>query len=139
MTNFMALSDVEVVEFIDRNFHLFAKERSEDFPSKHLRSLASGGTIIIRREEGFAMVRLGRDYPFTIGAELMFLYVLPEYQGGGIGTQLVEQVKTAVKRSIPVELTCETQQRCRLFERSDFTVKNYHEQYDLYEMVWIPE
>ena len=137
MTNFMTMSDGEILDYIDLNFHLFAAERSDDFPSAQLGSLQRGRSFIIRRDEGFAMVRDGVEPPFNIGAELMFLHVLPEFEGHGIGQQLVEQVKTAVGLDVPIELTCETTCRQRFFERSGFLVARHHKSHDLYEMVCI--
>ncbi|OEZ85328.1 hypothetical protein JAB6_21770 [Janthinobacterium sp. HH104] len=85
------------------------------------------------------MVRDGSEYPFNCGADLMFIYILPEFQGGGIGQKLVEQVKKHFNFRVPIELTCETSRRREFFERSDFIVAKYHQDYDMYHMKWIPE
>ena len=139
MTNFAIMSDAEIVAYIDRNFRWFANERSDEFPDAQLGSLHRGRSFIIRRAEGFAMVRDGLEAPFNLGSELMFLHVSPGLQGSGIGQQLVDDVKNAIGYSVPIELTCESTRRRQFFERCGFLVARYHPSHDLYEMVWIPD
>src|SRR5690242_3858582 len=92
MTDFTKLTDEEVVNYIDRNFHLFARVRSADFPSEHLLSLKMRTSCILRRKQGFALVNQNIDAS-GVSADLAFLYVLPDFQGQGIGANIIEQAK----------------------------------------------
>lgn len=138
MINFMTMSDEEVLKYIDDNFHLFAKQRSEDFPAYQLEGLRQGSIAIVRREEGFAMVFTWHPF-FCKPTDLMFLHVLPEFRGRSIGKDIIKQVKSLAQPLVPVELTCETASRCDYFMRFGFTVTAYCEDDDLYKMVWKPE
>ena len=72
--------------------------------------------------------------PGGIAADLMFLYVLPEHGGRGIGAALVEEIKISVTPGVSVKLKCEGTQRKEFFGRLGFDVTDYCEDSDLYEM-----
>lgn len=139
MIDFSQLSDTQIVQFVDEHFELFANDRYEGFPGNVLSRLDRDIFSIIRRPEGFAFAFKGRRYlssPGGFAADLIFLYVLPEYEGHGIGTALVEEIKISVTPGVPVKLKCEGTRRKAFFGRLGFDVTKYWEDGDLYEMQW---
>jgi GNAT superfamily N-acetyltransferase len=139
LVDFSQLSNTQLIQFVDEHFDLFANERDEEFPANVLRDLERNLIAIIRREEGFAIAFKGRRYQSSPGgtpADLMFLYVLPEYQGQGIGRDLVETVRQSVTPEVPITLKCEGVRRKDFFARLGFHVTEYMEDGDLYEMHW---
>jgi len=140
LVDFSQLSNAQLIQFVDDHFDLFANERDEEFPGNVLRDLERDWVVIIRRTEGFAIAFKGRRHrssPGGTSADLMFLYVLPEYQGQGIGKALVETVRQSVTPGVPVTLKCEGVRRKDFFARLGFLVTEYSENGDLYEMQWI--
>lgn len=141
MTDFSQLSEEQILAFVDVHFNLFASERNDAFPANVLDELARGTFAIIRRKEGFAIAYKGRHYKFGTGfveADLMFVYVAPEIEGKGIGTQLIEQVKAAVTPGVPIILKCEGAMRRQFFERRGFTIVEHYQDVDHYVMRWTP-
>lgn len=140
MVDFSQLSNAQLIQFVDDHFDLFANERDEKFPANVLSDLERDRIAIIRRMEGFAIAFKGRRHQSSPGgtpADLMFLYVLPEYQGQGIGKALVETIKQSVTPGVPITLKCEGVRRKDFFARLGFRVTEYSEDGDLYEMQWI--
>lgn len=140
LVDFSQLSSAELIQFVDEHFGLFANERDENFPANVLSDLERGRVAIILRTEGFAIAFKGRRHrssPGGIPADLMFLYVQPDYQGRGIGRDLVEAIKQSVAPGVPIVLTCEGAQRKDFFARLGFHVTEYSEVGDLYDMRWI--
>jgi len=139
MTDFTSLADEELVDFIDRNFHLFTtRERHADLLAQHLFELKRKMAWFIRQPKGFAMMHQGLDASGR-SVDLLFLHVLPEFQGQGIAAKLIEQAKSvAASLWSPLKLTCETSQRCNFFKRNGFCVDNYDADHDLYAMSWLP-
>lgn len=139
MVDFSQLSNTQLIQWVDEHFELFAGERGEDFPENVLYDLRRDVFAIVRRPEGFAIAFKGRRYrstPGGIAANLMFLHVLPEHEGRGIGRALVEEVKKSVTPGVPLLLTCEGMRRKEIFERLGFAVTGYSNDGDLYEMQW---
>lgn len=139
MVDFSQLSNAQLIQWVDEHFGLFAGERGDDFPECVLSQLGRDTLAFIRRPEGFAIAFKGRRYRSTPGgfaADLMFLYVLPEHVGSGIGRALVEEVKKSVTPGVPVLLTCEGMRRRQIFGRLGFAVTGYSKDGDLYEMQW---
>lgn len=100
-TDFTLYSDDEIVDFLDANFDMFASERSDDFPVHLTEGLARGDVFIVRCREGFAVVYRGRHRHFTnssghVPADLLFLHVAAEFEGKGIGSKLLANVKSSV-------------------------------------------
>ncbi|WP_373890092.1 GNAT family N-acetyltransferase [Massilia sp. DJPM01] len=90
------LSPIQLVQYVDQNFNLFASDRDDKFPANLIGQVSGPSWAAIRREEGFAIVFKGRNELFGgdgENADLMFLHVLPEFQGKGIGTQIIEEAK----------------------------------------------
>lgn len=139
MIDFSQLSNAQLIQWVDEHFELFASERDDDFPENVLYDLGRDNLAIVRRPEGFAIAFKGRRYRSTPGglaANLMFLYVLPEHVGRGIGRALVEEVKKSVTPGVPVLFTCEGMRRKEIFGRLGFAVTGYSKDGDLYEMQW---
>jgi GNAT superfamily N-acetyltransferase len=139
LVEFSQLSDTQLIQFVDEHFELFASDRHEGFSTNVLTGIERGAFVILRRQEGFAIAFKGRRYlasPGAIATDLMFLYVLPEHEGHGIGTTLVEEIKMSVTPGVPVTLKCEGMRRKELFGRLGFDVTKYWDDGDLYEMQW---
>lgn len=139
MVDFTQLSNTQLIQFVDEHFKLFANDRHEDFPTNVLAGIERGAFVILRRREGFAIAFKGRRYlasPGGIAADLMFLHVLPEHEGLGIGTTLVEEIKMSVTPGVPVTLKCEGMRRSEFFGRLGFDITKYWDDGDLYEMQW---
>lgn len=139
MVDFSQLSNTQLIQWVDEHFELFAGERGDDFPENVLSKLGRDIFVFIRRPEGFAIAFKGRRYlasPGGIDADLMFLYVHPEYEGRGIGAALVEEIKMSVTPGVPVTLKCEGIRRKEFFGGLGFDVTKYWDNGDLYEMQW---
>lgn len=89
------------------NLENFGSDKDEEFPENVLNHLAKGHFSIVRLQEGFALAYKGRRYIVGTGfqeADLMFLYVHPEFNRKGLGTKLIEQVKASATPEIPIML-----------------------------------
>jgi GNAT superfamily N-acetyltransferase len=139
LVNFSQLSSAQLIKFVDEHFDLFANERDGEFPANVLSDLERDRVATVHRIEGFAIAFKGRRHQSSPGgtpADLMFLYVQPEYQGQGIGKALVEAVRQLVTPGVPFTLKCEGMRRKEFFSRLGFAVTEYCEAGDLYEMQW---
>lgn len=140
MTDFTLLSDGQILSFICDNFSLLAAERDPAFPDNVIPLLERGRFTVVRRTEGFALAFKGRRYTAGDGfveADLMFIHVAKEYEGRGIGKQLVEQVKHEVTAGLPILLMCEGEDRRRFFEACGFAVVDVEDK--CYQMRWMPK
>jgi len=107
MTDFTQLSAYQIIEFIDLNFHLFASDRSDEFPAKILADIQDGLFAVVCIEQGFAVAFKGRRFAHGAGfidADLMFLYVAPEFERKGFASILIEKIKAAVTPGAPILL-----------------------------------
>lgn len=141
MIEFSQYSDEQIVEFVDEHFDLFSADKNPDFPQNVLRMLKGDLFHIAKRIEGFAVVAKGRNELFGgdgKNAELMFLYVQPEFQGKGIGADLIEKAKTCLTEGRIMEVKCEGQVRRSYFESKGFTVVHHFDEYDQYNLKWLP-
>jgi len=141
MTDFTQLSPEQIVAYVDKNFHLFAGDRDDEFPANIIGRVSGQLWATIRRKEGFAIVFKGMNPLLGIegkNADLMFLHVLPEFEGNGIGTQIIEEAKAAVPSGRKIDITCEGEARLRLFTRAGFTLLRHDIEGDLYHMQWTP-
>lgn len=144
--DFTLLSDSEVLDFVDAKFELFATEKACGFPENVRSQLHRGRFAILRRKEGFAIAYKGRLHasgPGFVAADLMFLFVTPAFEGRGIGSQLVSEVKNAVTPGVPIVLSCEGNERMKFFNRCGFVVDVHHpvseeSTDDFYEMIFNP-
>lgn len=142
MADFAQMSPEEVLAFVDSHRELFAGEFDHRFPANVARGLAGSLWITIRRREGFAILYkgvnslLGNDGQ---NADLMFLHVLPEFEGRGIGAEIVEEAKSHVPAGRPCDVTCEGKRRKLFFERCGFGVAGHDIEADLYYMQWTKE
>jgi GNAT superfamily N-acetyltransferase len=140
MTDFTQFSPEQIVTYVDQHSHLFASEFDEEFPA-NLAGVSGPLWATIRRKEGFAIVfkgvspLLGYD---GANANLMFVYVLPEFAGKGLGTEIIEEAKAAVPSRRPIDVTCEGRARMDFFERCGFTLLEHDIEADLYHMQWTP-
>ncbi len=141
MNDFTQLSPEQIVIYVDKHSHLFASDFDEKFPGNIAQAVSGSLWTTIRRKEGFAMVYKGINELFggdEENADLKFIYVLPEFTGKGIGSELVEAAKAVVPQGRPIEVTCEGEVRMRFFMRCGFTVRHNHTDVDLYKMQWTP-
>jgi GNAT superfamily N-acetyltransferase len=141
MASFQDYSSTEIVEFIDANFGLFSTERSDDFPANVLDGIARGVFAVITLNEGFAIAYKGRRYSFGNGyveANLMFLYVAPEYEHSGVGSRLIEEVKREVTPGAPIIMQCEGSGRRRFFAKCGFVVTDSFVEPESYDMRYEP-
>lgn len=141
MINFKQLSPDQILEYVDKHFHLFASERDKDFPANLIGRVSGALWATIRREEGFAILFKGRN-PLLgddgKNADLMFLHVLPEFEGKGIGTQIIEEAKATVPAGRSIDLTCEGKTRMGFFKGRGFILRERDIDRDLYHMQWTP-
>lgn len=137
MIDFSQYSDEQIVEFVDEHFDLFSADNNPDFPQNILRMLKGDLFHIAKRTEGFAVVAKGRNELFggdEKNAELMFLYVQPEYQGKGIGADLIEEAKACLPEDRILEIKCEGPERRSYFQSKGFSVVQHFDEYDQYNL-----
>jgi GNAT superfamily N-acetyltransferase len=125
MSDFAGLASEQLIEFINQNFDQFASARAEDFPANVLTGIELGEFTFATCKEGFAVASKGRWYGEGWGQEpanFMFLYVAPEYESRGIGSNLIAEVKGKVTQGVAIRLQCEGADRRRFFEKHGFIV-----------------
>jgi ribosomal protein S18 acetylase RimI-like enzyme len=142
MIDFSNYTARQVVDFIDENFQLFANDRCDEFPKNVIRHLNGDLLYCITRKEGFAFVDKGINevkgfFPGK-NADLMFLYVQPEFEGMGIGAKLIEEAKVCLSEARIMDVSCEGEKRFRYFESKGFELTWHDKEIDLYHLRWIP-
>lgn len=141
MPKFSQLMDVEIIKFIEVNFSAFSSQKDDDFPGNVLDGIARGQFAVVKFDEGFAVAYRGWSFGRGLAsdpANLMFLYVAPEFEGQGIGSKLVEQVKREVVPEIPIIMQCEGANRKHFFEGRGFVVTARFEDPEEYKMHYNP-
>ena len=142
MIDFTSYTTLQVIRFVETHPTLFAHELCEDFPKNIIRQLNGDIFQSITRREGFAFVSRELNEMDDIfpgkNAELMFLYVQPEFEGTGIGADLIAKAKACLPDGRIMEFACEGEKRFRNFERKGFKLMRYDEENDLYHLEWSP-
>lgn len=136
--NFLNMSDRDVMDFINNNFSEFSihEMKDSDF-SKYLSGLEDGKTLIVKCEDGFAVLDNGcyeKRGALSLSKQnsLVFIYVNPDARGKGIGNLLA--TKAIEHFNCDLELICEGEKRKCIFEKIGFIVKSVYE--DSYTMIY---
>lgn len=121
--DFSKQSDVEILNFINEHFHIFAEDKSK-FDLQHMvRSLEQGVVFVSKMPQGFAVAQRGSELPISeemLPSTIHFIYVQPEFEGQGFAKQLIGDVISEFSPDTRIELVCEGEDRKGKFEKMGF-------------------
>lgn len=97
---------------------------SADYPNKLVKALANSDTVISAwdKEKLVGLINVIDDGALTAYAH--YLLVDPDYQGKGIGTELIERIKLRYKDYLYLLLIAENKGLVEFYKQRGFQVEN---------------
>jgi GNAT superfamily N-acetyltransferase len=120
--NFDRWPDQAILEFVSTNQSTFASDFSEHFLAQYKAAIEDGHVSIEKRSYGFAIVRHEGRVPknprliLEPESELAILYISEKFRGHQLAKQLLGEIVAKYVRQHPMLLSCEGEERRRIFE-----------------------
>lgn len=101
--------------------------------NKHLEILKNSDFVVIAMDDNKIIGFINAISDKVLSAYIPLLEVLPEYQGRGIGTELVKRMKILLKDFYMVDVVCDAELQ-KFYERQGFKklnsmiIRNYENQ-----------
>ncbi|MDD5376525.1 MAG: GNAT family N-acetyltransferase [Candidatus Gracilibacteria bacterium] len=100
-----------------------------------------GSYFLVRDDEKVIGYANGKIYPTKPFNELSGIYLLPEYQRQGIGTQLAEMVLNYLgkEKDVIVEVVGYNQRAINFYKKLGFVFVQELEKFEITDGIWVPE
>ena len=101
--------------------------------NKHLEILKNSDFIVIAMDDNKVIGFINAVSDKVLSAYIPLLEVLPEYQGRGIGTELVRRMKILLKDFYMIDVVCDEEQQ-KFYKKfgfkkfSSMVIRNYENQ-----------